>query len=226
MGNSFTYFHNLPEMVVALARPERAVSVAVIATGGAALDTTWASGEPSAHLAQGADFVVLQEQSTLGGDLVVDGIPRPQDPARFHTAVRRAVPDILGAGASPVLYLTWARRDDPGAQEALDNAYRSIGDELGATVAPVGPAWAMALRERPDLVLHDADASHPAPAGSYLAACVLTATLFGIDPRGRPHRITGTTVDSEGVLGEVGPLTDLSDADAEFLQDIAWRATA
>ncbi|GLW94364.1 hypothetical protein Aglo03_51800 [Actinokineospora globicatena] len=224
VGNSFTYFHNLPELVVALARPDRAVSVAMFAEPGAVLGETWASGAPSNALREGGHYVVLQEQSTLGGDLVVDGIPRPQDPAKFHASVRTAVADIVSANATPALYMTWARQDDPGAQQALTDAYASIGKELGVAVSPVGIAWQTALTERPDLVLHDEDASHPAPAGSYLAACVLTATLFGLDPRGRVHRVTGQAIDSEGVWGEPdSTLIDLPEADAAYLQDVAWR---
>ncbi|RLK53581.1 hypothetical protein [Actinokineospora cianjurensis] len=226
VGNSFTYFHNLPEVVVALARPDRAVSVAMLAAPGAILGETWASGALETALREDADCVVLQEQSTLGGDLVVDGIPRPQDPAKFHAAVRSAVAAIVSANASATLYLTWARQDDPDAQHALTDAYTSIGKELGVAVSPVGIAWQTALAERPDLVLHDEDASHPAAAGSYLAACVLTATLFGLDPRGRTRRVTGQVIDSEGVLGDPnGTLVDLSEADAAYLQDVAWRTT-
>ncbi len=226
VGNSFTYFHNLPAQVAALARPERAVRVAMIATGGAVLGPTWAGGGPAAALGRGWDFVVLQEQSTLGEGLEVDGVPRVRDPAAFHRSVRAAVPDIAGAGASPVLYMTWARRDDPSAQVQLADAYTAIGREVGAVVAPVGLAWRLALRERPDLVLHEEDNSHPAPAGSYLAACVFTATLLGLDPRGRAHRITGQTYDSEGEPGEPdGVLVDLPPVEAAYLQDVAWRAT-
>ncbi|MBM7772996.1 hypothetical protein JOD54_003200 [Actinokineospora baliensis] len=225
VGNSFTYFHNLPELVVALARPDRAVAVATIATPGAVLGETWASGAPAAALRDGFDYIVLQEQSTLGGELLVDGIPRPQDSAKFHASVRSAIADVAGTSATPVLYMTWARQDDPDAQHALAHAYTSIGKELDVAVSPVGTAWRTALTERPDLVLHDEDASHPAPAGSYLAACVLTATLLGLDPRGRSRRITGQAIDSEGVLGELdSTLVDLSEADAAYLQDVAWRA--
>ena len=45
--------------------------------------------------------------------------------------------------------------------------------------APVGDAWERSLAERPAIVLHDADGSHPSPAGTYLAACVFYAVLTG-----------------------------------------------
>lgn len=225
VGNSFTYFHGLPTQLATLARPERAVEVRAIATGGAHLAGTWAGGEPTAALAEGWDYVVLQEQSTLGEGRYVDGVPKVRDPADFHAAVRAIVPEVVGSGANPVLYLTFARRDDPAAQDLLDAAYTGIGGEVGATVVPVGPAWALARAERPDLVLHEDDNSHPAPAGSYLTACVFLAALLGLDPRGRQGTITGPMVDGDAVpLGD-GVLVDLDRADAAFLQDVAWRAT-
>ena len=42
----------------------------------------------------------------------------------------------------------------------------------------MGVAWQQSLKDDPKLVLHAKDGSHPAPAGSYLAACVFYATLL------------------------------------------------
>jgi hypothetical protein len=46
-------------------------------------------------------------------------------------------------------------------------------------VVPAGAVWQAALAGHPTLPLYDKDGSHPSPLGSYLAACVFTATLFG-----------------------------------------------
>ena len=225
VGNSFTYFHGLPTQLAVLARPERAVEVRAIATGGAHLAATWAGGEPTAALAEGWDYVVLQEQSCLGEGRHADGIPQVRDPAAFHAAARAIVPEVVAAGANPVLYLTAARRDTPAAQDLLNAAYTAIAGEVGATVVPVGPAWAAAQAERPGLRLHEPDNSHPAPAGSYLTACVFLSALFGLDPRGRPGTITGPRVDPDAVPLGHGTLVDLPRADAAFLQRTAWQAT-
>jgi hypothetical protein len=50
-------------------------------------------------------------------------------------------------------------------------------------VAPVGLAFASALKERPDFALYIED-GHPTEAGTYLAACVLYATIFYKSPVG------------------------------------------
>ena len=48
----------------------------------------------------------------------------------------------------------------------------------------MGPAWASVTRDHPEIELWDSDGSHPKPAGTYLAATVFYATIFGMTPRG------------------------------------------
>ena len=51
-------------------------------------------------------------------------------------------------------------------------------------VVPVGIAWQQFLQQHKQPMLHDKDQSHPTIAGSYLAACVFFAALFGENPTG------------------------------------------
>jgi hypothetical protein len=88
--------------------------------------------------------------------------------------------------------------------QQLDDAYTSIGKELNALVVPVGRAFASALEERPDLPLVVPDLKHPTLAGTYLAACTFYAALHGETPIGGTYT------------------AGLSDADARFLQRVAW----
>lgn len=227
IGNSYTYFNNLPQLVAGLAasaKPAQTIETEMVTVGGATLKSLWAGGKPQAALANGKwDYVVLQEQSTLGMSRMVDGIPQISDPKNFHEAVRMIDPEIKKTGAKPVLYMTWARKDSPDKQPLLTEAYQSIGKELGDTVVPVGLAWQAALKVKPALELHVADKSHPTPAGSYLAACVFYATLFGKSPEGLAGHITGTVIDHTGAVGGTGELVNLSKEDAAFLQNIAWK---
>src|ERR671932_30368 len=97
------------------------------------------------------------------------------------------------SGARTVLFLTWGYRhgdrrridDDSYAamQARLTAGYRAVARETGAAVAPVGTAWAEALRRRPRLGLWDGDGKHPSKLGSYLAACVFYGLLTHHDPR-------------------------------------------
>ncbi len=228
IGNSYTYFNNLPQMLAGLAasaKPSRSIETEMVTVGGATLKSLWAGGKPQEALARGKwDYVVLQEQSTLGMGQVVNGIPQISDPKNFHESARMIDAEIKRLGAKPIFYMTWARQDSPEKQPLLTDAYLSIGKELNDMVVPVGLAWQAALKARPDFALHIVDKSHPNPAGSYLAACVFYATLYGQSPEGLSARITGTIIDHTGKVSDAqGELINLNKEDAAFLQRVAWQ---
>ena len=171
IGNSYTYYHRMPGTVAAMARTEaspRELHAKVVAVPSATLQRHWESGAAQSAIHERKwNYVVLQEQSVL---------PLEQK-ERMYEHVRLLDKEIKLNGARTVLFITWARRDRPETQAMLNAAYGAIAEELGALVAPVGPAWQIARQRAPDLQLHEEDGSHPTPEGSYLTACVLYMTL-------------------------------------------------
>jgi hypothetical protein len=119
----------------------------------------------------------------------------------------------MGGAAKSIDFETWCGQHKSGLAGGLDGAYFDIARELKATVAPVGMAWKKALAADPELVLYQPDQSHPAPQGSYLAACVFYATLLDKSPVGLP----GELMKGGKVLVRVA-----SDK-ARLLQEIAWQ---
>ena len=235
IGNSYTYVNNLPELVTGLAESaHRSLETEMIVAPGATLQKHWEDGKALEVMKRGHwDYVVLQEQSTLG--LVLTGGPPINDPTMFHQYARLFDSAIKSSGAKTIFLLTWARQNLPATQTHLTNAYRAIASELDDIVAPVGIAWQTALKKRPSIVLHQKDLSHPTPAGSYLAACVLYSTLYSKSASGLTGRVVGNTVDASGRLldsrGEQGApaghakgeLVNLSKTDSTFLQQVAWE---
>jgi hypothetical protein len=53
-------------------------------------------------------------------------------------------------------------------------------------VAPAGQAWQAVVTANPGIVLWQSDGSHPTPAGTFLAACVLYTRVFGPCPLNGP----------------------------------------
>jgi hypothetical protein len=45
-------------------------------------------------------------------------------------------------------------------------------------IAPVGEAWQYVREHYPKIELYHPDGKHPSKAGTYLAACVISVTLF------------------------------------------------
>jgi hypothetical protein len=207
IGNSYTFFNSLPQAVAALAAAAGAsMAIDEALSGGKDLQWHWEEGEGRAKLASGApDFVVLQDHS-LGAIHARD---------KLFDYSRRFAAEIRSHGAQPVFFMTWARRFAPETQAFIADAYSAIARELAARLAPAGIAWQRSLAARPDIVLHMEDGSHPTPQGSYLAACVLMATLLGesFDFRAMP-----AVVESGGKT-----LMRLSEQEAAFLQKTAWE---
>ena len=54
----------------------------------------------------------------------------------------------------------------------------AMAEKLGVGLSPVGVAWEIVRRERPDIELYTKDGSHPSYAGSYLAAAVGYLSIF------------------------------------------------
>lgn len=192
IGNSFTARNALPDMIARLAAARgSAMEYRLINVGGASLRTHWNKGDARAAIeSKRYDVVVLQEQSTLP----VKNDRRMKENVRLFDEVIRA------AGSRTALYLTWARKQSPDAQRAITEAYTSIAREIGATVVPVGVAWERFIRKHDRPVLHDKDGSHPSLAGTYLAACVFFAVLFGASPVGVDIEVTGLSPDDANLL--------------------------
>lgn len=192
IGNSFTTRNDLPNLLSLIAEEGKGITIEseVISAGGASLRRHWNAGAAGAITGSHWDFVVFQEQSTLP----------IKNSNRFHENVREFVPATKESGAKMVLYMTWARRAEPENQRLLTDSYNAIGEELGATVVPVGIAWQLLITNPDAPVLHAEDGSHPTMAGSYLSACTFYATLFDGDPTNLENGIGNLTAEDRRVL--------------------------
>ena len=200
IGNSFTQRNDLPGLLTQLAaaaEPPQTILAERVVANGASLRQHWNAGTALQLIQQGGwDAVVLQEQSTLP----------IKNRKRYHENVRLFHEAIQASGSRTLLYHTWARSHAPETQNDLDTAVAEIAAELDAQVAPVGRAWRRLRESGTGPELYDQDGSHPSPAGSYLAACVFYAVLFGHSPEGHPPPV----------------LPSLSPEEAALLQHAAW----
>jgi hypothetical protein len=218
IGNSYTYFNNLPELfsqLAASATASKAITAQMVVRGGATLQRHWEEGGALTVLQQSRwDYVVLQEQSTLP----------ITEPATMHKYARLFDAEIKKTGAKTIFFLTWARQNQSENQARLNDAYFAIAKELQARIAPVGIAWAKAFKQDSKLVLHNEDKSHPNAVGSYLAACVLYAAIFKKSPENLNGKLSGHPVKDDGSISdERVELINLNQTDAKLIQRIAWQ---
>lgn len=128
---------------------------------------------------------------------------------RFKQALERHTVDLTAIGIKPMVMMTWAWEGKPEMTKQLADATTTAANENNIMVVPAGLAFAEALRLNPNLKLYRPDHFHPSAIGTYLAGCVLYATMF--------HR-TPVGLNFYGV-DPVEPET------AKFLQQVAWDTT-
>ncbi len=179
VGNSLTFFNDLPLRTAEFAIRDttlRVPDVHAVTRPGYSLRQHWFLGEAASRIAaERWDYVVLQEGSTA---ILQDADTTARYVARFDSLARVH-------GARTVLFLTWTFGElPPVTQDTVTRAYLALADRVDALVAPVGIAWQMVRQLRPDLSLYLPDSIHPAPIGTYEAACVFVATLWRRTPLG------------------------------------------
>ncbi|MCP4545167.1 MAG: T9SS type A sorting domain-containing protein [bacterium] len=195
IGNSHTFFNNLPHLCGYLAESGgHKINHDQWTIGGYSLAEHAENVTTLAKIAEGTwDYVVLQEHS------LYPTIDHLRD-VSFFPAARQLDSLIAVAGAETCLFMTWGwaeggrhcvgeycSDDFPdyfAMQGATTSAYEQLADELNAFLVPAGNVWAAAHHADPLADLWNPDGYHPTPEGSYLAACVFYARFFGESPEG------------------------------------------
>ena len=201
VGDSFTYaqggLDNHFTRLAASSPSPVVVSTARAVAGGAFLKVLWEMKTPVTAIDTGNfDVVVLQ-----------DDIPET-NVDYFRQYARLFVDEVRKHNGRPILFMAWAyQRLGWISMQQIAEAHRTLARELNVDVAPAGLAWQRSIAERPALDMYDIDREHPSIYGSYLATCVVYATVYHSNP-------TGFTYVPAGITPEV----------AGFLQRIAWEA--
>ena len=168
IGNSHTYFNDMPDIVADMFREEQYdCEVTMIAHGGWFLEQHIHEPDVRFNILHGHyDYVVLQEHAHPFG---------PEE--KFFSAVRQLDQWIQEAGSKTVIYMTWAKLDEEFNQERMTKAHEQIAEELGALIAPVGKFWWSYMRNWPELDMYYEDGQHASPHGSRFAAKYIWDTI-------------------------------------------------
>lgn len=211
VGNSYTYFWNLPQHVALMAESKNIkMSTRQSTAGGANLGQHW-RGEKELNsvsiIKEGAfDAIILQDHS-------MRAIQHPDSLLYFGTLMAQLIKE---KHARPYVYMTWAREWDPFMQKTITEQYQKLAEKIHAEVVPVGLAWERSRQLRPDLNLYDPDGSHPSTIGTYLSACVFFGILTHQSPVGLDHRLISKDINGEKLYVNIQ-----SKEDALFLQKVA-----
>jgi hypothetical protein len=190
IGNSYTFFNGLPQLVeqLALANGDSLIADSY-APGGYTFNNHFNDVNCLAKInSKEWDFVILQAQSqepafspaqvnaqTLPYALKLDSVIKANHACSktvFFETWGRKFGDASNCAAYPPI-CTYT-----GMQNRLKQSYKSFADLSSGIMAPAGEAFRESISQNPGLELYNADQSHPSLEGSYLSACVFYETLF------------------------------------------------
>ncbi|MFM7080082.1 MAG: PKD domain-containing protein [Bacteroidota bacterium] len=194
LGNSYTAYNNLPQLVadVALSAGDTVV-FSSNTPGGYTLQGHSTNATSLSLLAAGdLDHVVLQEQSQL------PSFPQGQVATSCFPFARAldSIAQSLNPCVKSVFYMTWGRKNGDasncatwppvctysGMDSLLRLRYMQMAVDNDAMVSPVGAIWRYIRSTYPSIELYQTDESHPSLAGSYAAACAFYTVFFRKSP--------------------------------------------
>jgi hypothetical protein len=170
IGNSLTYVNDLPAMVCGLARSAgRQARCESVAKPDYSLEDHWNEREARAAIARGWDVVILQQGPSA----------LPESRRLLIDYAKRFDGEIRKTGARTALYMVWPSQARRGDFPGVSQSYAAAAKEVNGLLLPVGDAWRAAWAVDARLPLYGADGLHPSVSGTYLAALVIYAQLFG-----------------------------------------------
>jgi hypothetical protein len=131
----------------------------------------------------------------------------------FSDTTIEVINTIHKSGAEAALYMIHAyvephKNTNPKMIEDIKKMYIEAGNKNNALVIPVGIAFENAYKAQPDIVLHKPfDGSHPSLLGTYLASCVVFASITQQSPLEIDYNYYG----------------EISNSDKVFLQEVAHK---
>ena len=195
IGNSYTAWHTIPEIVAQMAHSRgKRLYYEMHAPGGRTFERHWREGTALEKIrSKSWDYVVFQNQS-------FEPLYNPEAMLAYGQLLADAVNET---GAENLYFMTpaYARERDfikknprfrklfEDMQARLDRGYRELAGRTSGTLCPVGPAWAQFRERSPDLPLHHSDASHPGQIGAYLTALMFYRVLFDEPVSGMPGTV-------------------------------------
>ena len=221
IGNSYTYYNNLPDLVKEIALSFGDTLVHDSSTpGGYNFNAHSTNTQTLSKINQHQwDYVVLQAQSQ-------EPSFSPSQVASDTYPYAEILVDSILANSSctePLFFMTWGRKYGDqsncqfyppvctyaGMQQRLRESYLDMSFLHNASCSPVGMAWKKSIAIDSTIDLYSTDNSHPSIYGSYLAACTFYASIFKKSAVGSsywPNAIDSATAYS---LQEIGSNTVL-----------------
>jgi len=187
IGNSFTFYWNLPLVVEAMANERNYnFDITQSTASGSSLKDHWFENDElksKTLIATGRyDRVVLQDYS-------LNPLQNLVESRMYFTDFIEWVKANNGA---PYIYATWMYKgisnNNYDVVDPIQDALQPVADKTGAVMVPIDQAFRTIQKRHPNIPIFMSDNKHPSPVGTYLAACVYFRIFTGESPLGLSRR--------------------------------------
>ncbi|XOV92692.1 MAG: hypothetical protein ACFHWX_21110 [Bacteroidota bacterium] len=209
VGNSFTYYFNLSQVVESMALSQEVELYTRQSTvGGSSLKQHWNQerGTQTRKLLDSLewDYVVLNNHS----------LSTIENPDEFLEYSMKFADLVRSKGAKPVFMQTWAYKSNPLMSRTIIPAYAELARLTNVHMVPCGELFDEARKWRPDLDLFSDD-KHPSANATYMLGLAFFKYFTGLATSEISNRIW-----TEDKKGDRLYLLFLSLEDADFLQQL------
>ncbi|WP_339659040.1 HopJ type III effector protein [uncultured Polaribacter sp.] len=214
VGNSFTYYNNLPQVVSAMAKSQNVnIDTKHSTIGGSSLENHWKSerGTQTRIMIELEkwDYVVFNNHS----------LSSITSPDKFLEYSKKFADLVRSKGAEPIFMMTWAYKSNPLMLPQIEKMHKLLCEQTNTNYIPGGPLFASSIKYRPDIELFHDDI-HPSSNGTYLLGLALYKYFTGKTVTGIPGNIS--TLDTNG---QILYLIFMKDNDVPFLQQLVNEFT-
>jgi hypothetical protein len=182
IGNSRTYFHQMPETVRRMAESAHSpvrLAITLKAWGGASLEENWNNADVQRLLRQHWDLVILQPESRANTS---------DDTSRsFETYGEKLIMAARETNSPVAMIVNWGYGEslytDAPAQmrqqyiDTIETATRTLAENAGAQLIDTSKVWEQVHAADPSLALYE-DGNHPTDDGSYLSALMIYGFIY------------------------------------------------
>jgi hypothetical protein len=209
VGNSFTYYNNLPQVVSAMAKSQDIIIETKHSTvGGSSLENHWKSerGTQTRIMIELEkwDYVVFNNHS----------LSAINTPEKFLDFSKKFADLVRTKGAEPIFMMTWAYKSNPLMLPEIEKLHKKLSEQTNSNLIPGGPLFASSIKYRPDIELFHDDI-HPSSNGTYLLGLAFYKYFTGGSVSTIPGNIS--TLDANG---QILYLIFMKDNDVPFLQQL------
>ncbi len=208
VGNSFTFYHDMPQMFHQLALAAgKDVNVDEFVQGGQTLQGFWNDPKHGALdrvKSKPWDYVVLEGWTDPAADMRDWGTKFQEELLKVNPKAIVLMYMVNPAGPFP---------DDASLSDQQRHFVAIAQAHPNTILVPVEWAWKLGFKDDPKNEKWLAqDNWHPGPRRSYIAAVSIFATIYQQSPLGLAHKFS---YPAEG---------DFTPDDANYLQNLAWTA--